>query len=128
MGQDGQHIEAVGHQRARHTHVAMAEFDSFILERNVAREQNIPSLDDNENDNSDIEFDLDEEEKKSETEEELERIIFGDNAGFRERLKSSALEKEDQEGSIDEATGLEALADSDVGLALKDAKIVGFLY
>lgn len=91
-------------------------------------EQTIRSLDDEENGNSDIEFAIDEDAEKSETEEELERIIFGDSAGFRQGLKNSALERVDQEESSDDATGLEALADADVGQALDDAKMVIILY
>lgn len=72
-------------------------------------------------DDSDIEIELEREPEKDETEEELEQLIFGDSAGFRGGLKSFAKDG----GQGEEETGLESLADTDVGLALNKAFIVG---
>lgn len=64
----------------------------------------------------DIEEVEDDESKKDDAEMELERLIFGDSAGFRDGLKGSALaaqEDEDEDGA-----GLDGLDDADVGQAL----------
>ena len=60
---------------------------------------------------------------KDSTEEELERLVFGDNAGFRAGLKKATqiatvegLRQEDEEQ--EEATGLESAQDADVRLDL----------
>ena len=59
----------------------------------------------------------DEELEKDETEVELERLIFGDSAGFKDGLKDVALvDGEDDEDT--RAGGLEGLDDADVGQAL----------
>ena len=62
---------------------------------------------------SDVEFVLDGEIEKDESEEELERIVFGDSAGFRSGLKEFALAKQEEE-DVDRS-GLEGLDDADVG-------------
>lgn len=59
----------------------------------------------------------DEENEKDETEVELERLIFGDSAGFRDRLKGSALAVREEEED-NEQPGLDGLDDADVGQAL----------
>ena len=66
----------------------------------------------------DIESEEDDEElEKDETEVELERLIFGDSAGFRDGLEDVALvDEEDEEDT--EVGGLEGLDDADVGQAL----------
>jgi len=63
-------------------------------------------------DESDVEFVLDGEVEKDETEQELERLVFGDSAGFRAGL---AQVEEDVEAGADEETGLAGLDDADVG-------------
>lgn len=56
--------------------------------------------------------DLDDE--KSETEQELERLVFGDSAGFREGLRDFRIEDEDEE-EAEPSSGLAGLDDADVG-------------
>lgn len=64
---------------------------------------------------SDVEFNVDSEPEKDETEEELEHLVFGDSAGFREWLKSFP-QQEATEGTDEQVgTGLEGLDDADVG-------------
>ena len=58
-----------------------------------------------------------EEEEKDETEVELERLIFGDSAGFRDGLKGSELAVREDES--DEEADVDGLDDADVGQALK---------
>lgn len=67
-----------------------------------------------EDEDSDIEVNLGGELERDETEEELERLVFGDSAGFREGLKEFSLgddEADEQHG----ANGLAGLEDADVG-------------
>lgn len=66
-------------------------------------------------DESDVEFELDAEPEKDEKEEELERLVFGDSAGFRAGLKSLARIELEQEDDANIDTGLEGLEDADVG-------------
>jgi hypothetical protein len=72
-------------------------------------------------DESDAEIIVDGELDKDETEEELERLVFGDSAAFREGLKDFTLEEyheHEDEGEHDgDATtsGLEGLDDAQVG-------------
>lgn len=65
---------------------------------------------------SDVEINVDGEPEKDETEQELERLVFGDSAGFRDGLReSSDVEVEDSEQEEEGATGLEGLDDAQVG-------------
>lgn len=73
-------------------------------------------------DESDVEFQLDGEPERDETERELERLVFGDSAGFREGLDDAAhddepLEQEDDEEEDGEGqpSGMEGLDDAAVG-------------
>lgn len=66
-------------------------------------------------DDSDGEFESDGEPEKDETEVELERLVFGDSAGFREGLRDFAREEREDEGAEEETTGLEGLDNADVG-------------
>lgn len=61
----------------------------------------------------------DEESDKDDGEIELERLVFGDSAGFREGLKASALARRDEVEDDEQTTGLDGLDDADVGQALK---------
>lgn len=79
-----------------------------------------PSIHEEESDReqeSDVEIKVDGEPEKDATEEELERLVFGDSAGFREGLRDVSsdeaedVEEEEQEG----VTGLEGLDDAQVG-------------
>lgn len=77
---------------------------------------------DEESDNeqeSDVEIKVDGVPQKDETEEELERLVFGDSAGFREGLRDvssdEAEEIEDEDQDQDGTTGLEGLDDAQVG-------------
>ena len=67
-------------------------------------------------DAADVEIKVDGEIEKDETEEELERLVFGDSAGFREGLRDFSLEEEEGAEGEDEAPGgLEGLDDAQVG-------------
>ena len=66
----------------------------------------------------DVESDSDEEPELDETEAELERLVFGDSAGFREALKQFGQEEQDGGLEAEQVTGLEGLDDADVGQAL----------
>lgn len=59
---------------------------------------------------SDVEISVESEAEQDETEEELEHLVFGDRAGFRERLKSFP-----NKDVSEDATGLEGLDDAEVG-------------
>ena len=77
-----------------------------------------------EEDEVDVESEVDSEPEKDATEEELERVVFGDSAGFREGLGNWALEEEEEEEEEEESegndtSGLEGLDNADVGQALK---------
>ncbi|KAK5714510.1 U3 snoRNP protein [Elasticomyces elasticus] len=71
-----------------------------------------------EEDDSDVEFVLDREPEKDAVELELERLVFGDSAGFRAGLGELAVqdgnveEEEDEEGQ--EETGYEGVEDADL--------------
>lgn len=71
----------------------------------------------------DMENDFDMAEKemsdKDETELELERLVFGDSAGFREGLNGSALAVRESKDDDEQTHGLDGLDDADVGQALK---------
>ncbi|KAK4898285.1 U3 snoRNP protein [Elasticomyces elasticus] len=71
----------------------------------------------NEEDDSDVEFVLDREPEKDAVELELERLVFGDSAGFRAGLGELAVQdgddiEEDEEG--EEGTGYEGVEDADL--------------
>lgn len=84
--------------------------------RQDAEEEDVAEIEEEYEDNeSDVEFNVESEPEKDETEEELEHLVFGDSAGFRERLKSFP-QQEISVGAEDlEGTGLEGLDDADVG-------------
>lgn len=71
---------------------------------------------------SDVDVRLDVESDKSEAEEELERLVFGDAAGFRQNLKELARGNVDDEVFAEGTTGLEGLDDADVGQTLGKAE------
>ena len=73
-------------------------------------------------DDSDVEIRI--EQEKDETEQELERLVFGDSAGFRRGFEDVALQDSaDEDVEEGENTGLEGLDDADVGqTALSDAR------
>jgi U3 small nucleolar RNA-associated protein 18 len=70
----------------------------------------------------DVDVQMDDEEEKDDSEEELERLVFGDSAGFSKGLSAYAAEQ-DRERDLEEqqATGLEGLDDAEVGQALSTA-------
>jgi U3 small nucleolar RNA-associated protein 18 len=72
----------------------------------------LQNLDDESQDESDVEIKVDGEIEKDETEEELERLVFGDSAGFKAGLRDF-----DNEDDVEEEddTGLEGLDDAAVG-------------
>ena len=86
--------------------------------REDEEEPDVADVEEDEYDNSEVESDVESEAEKDETEEELERLVFGDSAGFRERLKS--FPREDAAGSEygQDITCLEGLDDAEVGQAL----------
>ena len=62
-----------------------------------------------------VEFELDVESDQDEAELELERLVFGDSARFRKNLKTFSNDADEKDRGLDAATGLEELADADVG-------------
>ena len=81
-------------------------------------QQPTPPTQDDAADDSDVDIIMDNEPEKDEAEEELERLVFGDEAGFREGLRDLGSEDEDQDEDAGEGavrTGLEGLDDADVG-------------
>ena len=77
----------------------------------------VPVVEEEEYSDSEVESDTGSQLEKDETEEELEHLVFGDSAGFRERLRSFPQE-DAAEGADDEnITGLEGLDDAEVGQA-----------
>ncbi|TKA83285.1 hypothetical protein B0A55_00794 [Friedmanniomyces simplex] len=76
-------------------------------------QQPTPPKQDEDEDESEVEFVLDGEAVKDETEQELERLVFGDSAGFRAGLGEIVLD-EDVEAGADEDTELEGLDDADL--------------
>jgi U3 small nucleolar RNA-associated protein 18 len=77
-------------------------------------QQPTPPLQDDED--SDVEIVLDGEMDKDETEMDLERLVFGDSAGFRKGLGEIAVTQDAEQGQDEAgATGLEGLDDADVG-------------
>lgn len=74
---------------------------------------------------SDVDVQIDGEPEKEETEQELERLVFGDSAGFRQGLGEVAEEESGEESEEEEQTGgLEGLDDAAVGQAndVRDAQ------
>ena len=55
--------------------------------------------------------------EKDDTEIELEKLVFGDSAGFREGLRDFAIDKQQDydQAAGESAAGLEGLDDADVG-------------
>ncbi|KAI7101624.1 hypothetical protein KC324_g20961, partial [Hortaea werneckii] len=84
----------------------------------VQVQQPTPPTMDEAADESDVEFQLDGEPERDETERELERLVFGDSAGFREGLDDAsqddeASEQEDEEEDGDgQPSGMEGLDDA----------------
>ena len=92
----------------------MAKTKSGI--RQQAAQQPTPPTQDEMDEESDVEFQLDGELEADETEQELEKLVFGDSAGFRQGLRGFALDEEEQEEEDGaRQTGLEGLEDADVG-------------
>lgn len=93
-----------------------------VLERPRSRKAPEEDLIPREDEDEEMEEEVDDEEEESDKDDaeiELERLVFGDSAGFREGLKGSALALR-EEGEDDEQTaGLDGLDDADVGEALK---------
>jgi U3 small nucleolar RNA-associated protein 18 len=81
-------------------------------------ESDVSVVEEDEYNDSEMQSDAEGEMEKDETEEELEHLVFGDSAGFRERLKS--FPQDDAAGVEDEQdmTGLEGLDDAEVGQAV----------
>ena len=92
----------------------MAKSKTKVLEK---VQQPTPPMPEESEDESDVEFKLDGEPEKDETEAELERLVFGDSAAFREGLKDFALEEQDLEEDEEQPSGFEGLDDADVGQA-----------
>ncbi|KAI7356884.1 WD40 repeat-like protein [Hortaea werneckii] len=85
----------------------------------VQVQQPTPPTMDEAADESDVEFQLDGEPERDETERELERLVFGDSAGFREGLDDAAHDDEPSEQEDDEEedgegqpSGMEGLDDA----------------
>ncbi|CAK3910498.1 WD40 repeat [Lecanosticta acicola] len=105
---------------------------STITKRQEAVQQPTPPAqedDDEEGQESDVDIEVgDGEIEKDEAEEELERLVFGDSAGWREGLRDIALEDRETQEEDDGTTGLEGLdnaqlffVDSGPGQALDQA-------
>ena len=80
-------------------------------------ESHLP-VDAEDEDSSEIDIDVDGDLEKDEAEAELEQLVFGDSAGFRERLKDFSQEVARDEEDGQDITGFEGLDDADVGQAL----------
>ena len=94
-----------------------------VLERPQSRtapKEDLTQREDEDDDMDDETDGEDEESDKDDGEIELERLVFGDSAGFREGLKGSALAVREDEEDEGEATGLDGLDDADVGQALRE--------
>ena len=80
-------------------------------------QQPTPPMQDEED--SDIDIEVDGVGEKDETEQELERLVFGDSAGFREGLRDFALDQQEAESEEDNHSEAEIqeLDDADVGQA-----------
>lgn len=94
-----------------------------VQERRLTEEEEAPHMtppidteEDSEDAESSIDIQLDDEPEKDETEQELERLVFGDSAGFRDGIRDFSLEgQEDSAGEDGATTGLEGLDDAQVG-------------
>lgn len=90
-------------------------------------QQPTPPTQDEAVDESDVDIIMDSEAEKDEAEAELERLVFGDEAGFREGLRDLGSEDEDRDEDAGEGavrTGLEGLDDADVGQILRNLSAV----
>ncbi|KXT02069.1 hypothetical protein AC578_6659 [Pseudocercospora eumusae] len=76
----------------------------------VVQQPTPPAHDEEMEDESDVEIVVNGELEKDETEEELERLVFGDSAGFREGLKD--VDQEEGEEQEEDTTALEGLDDA----------------
>ena len=85
--------------------------------REEAEETDVPVVEEEEDSESEVESDADSELEKDEAEEELEHLVFGDSAGFRERLRSFPQEDTAAGEDDENITGLEGLDDAQVGQA-----------
>ena len=84
--------------------------------RSQARDsKTLPALELNAEDDSEEEYESDEEPEKDEAEEELEHLVFGDSAGFRDHLRHFSHKGAKDSEEDQDATGLEGLDDADVG-------------
>jgi len=92
----------------------MAKSTVRVLEK---VQQPTPPMQEESEAESDVEFKLDGEPEKDDTEAELERLVFGDSAAFREGLKDFALEQQEADEEDEQPSGLEGLDDADVGQA-----------
>jgi hypothetical protein len=63
-----------------------------------------------------VDFVMGGEPEKDEEELELERVLFGDSAGFRQGLGQIAAIDDEPAGEDEGTTGLQGLEDADVGL------------
>ena len=79
-------------------------------------ESDVEVFEEDEYNDLEVESDPESEVEKDEIEEELEHLVFGDSAGFRERLQSFPHEGAAQDEQ--DITGLEGLDDAEVGQAL----------
>ncbi|KAK3710961.1 U3 snoRNP protein [Vermiconidia calcicola] len=85
-----------------------------LADRSVNEEEPAVAVDGEDSEPSDVEFELDGEPEKDETEEELEHLVFGDSAGFREGLKKFRQGEQKEEEETLAGTGLEGLDDADL--------------
>lgn len=89
-------------------------------------EQEFSGSEEDQYSDSEVESEAESEAEKDESEEELERLVFGDRAGFRDGL--SRFRPDTDEGEDDQGlTGLEGLDDSQVGQTLNRKRRV-YLY
>ena len=94
----------------------MSRLNAEAAEQQKSAEHRI-QVDEVDDEESDVEFELDGEPENDDTEDELERLVFGDSAGFREGLKDVESGEEVGDERDAETTGLEGFDDADVGLA-----------
>lgn len=93
--------------------------DTRVAESQEGATEAYQTLDLEDEDGSDVDIDVGSApEEKDETEEELEQLVFGDSAGFREGLKNFRQAATTEDEDDQDVTGLEGLDDGDVGQAL----------
>ncbi len=93
----------------------MSRSKQLLAEREDSSPEPQYAAEEQEESDSDVEIEVEEEIQKDDTEQELERLVFGDRAGFKDSLAKFSAEQTVAIPETDENTGLEGLDDADVG-------------